>query len=84
MSAIAPLPERDNPVDPRGCSRKNTAVLVEDSTIVITQVWCRGTWRMTAWTPAPAIYVQGLAHDVREAERLLIVMQTIRFSPARR
>jgi len=84
MSAVAPLPGPASTRDARGCSRKNTPVTMEDSVFMITQVLCRGTWTMTAWRPAPAVYVQAVAHDIREAERLLIVLQTIRFSPARR
>ncbi len=84
MSPIAPLPARDNTRDPRACARKNTAVLVEDSSIVITQELCQSTWTLTAWSLSPAMYVQGVAHDIGDAERLLIVLQTIRFSPARR
>jgi len=84
MSAVAPLPGPANSRDSRGCSRKNTPVTLEDSAVMITQMLCGGTWTIAAWRPTPAIYVQGVAHDIRDAERLLIVMQTIRFSPARR
>ncbi len=84
MSAVSPLPGPANTRDARGCSRKNTPVTMADSAFMITQVLCRGTWTMTAWSPAPAVYVQGVAHDIRDAERLLIVLQTIRVSPTRR
>ena|SRR2546425_7110742 len=64
------------------CSRplqSNTPLTVDGGSLVVTQVLCQSTWTMTAWSTAPAIYVQGEAHSAQDADVLLTVLQTIRF-----
>ncbi len=62
----------------RGCSQSNTPLTADTVVLVITQVLCRGTWTTTAWSTAPAIYVQGVTQSAEATERLLLVLQTIR------
>jgi len=60
-------------------------LMVGGVALIVTQIECQGTWTTTAWSTAPAIYVQGVTHAAKVAELLqLSVMQTIRFtSPTR-
>ncbi len=69
---------------PESCSQPmNTPYRVDSVVVVVTQSACRGTWTTTAWSTAPAIYVQGEAHSAEEAKLLNAIMVTIRFASLR-
>jgi hypothetical protein len=59
----------------------NTPAPVAGGIVMITQVRCDGvTWTTTGWSTAPAIYVQGEAHTAQQADLLVRIMRTIRFT----
>ncbi len=72
-----PTPSPEPP--PEACSRSTTPVTVEGGILLINQVHCDNTWTITAFSTAPTIYLKGEAHSQDEAERLLLVMQTVQF-----
>ena len=57
----------------------NTPFMVDSVALVATMTLCRGIWTTTAWSTAPAIYVQGQAHSAEQAKLLNGIMVTIRF-----
>ena len=68
---------------PQPCSpQRNTPLVVGGMTLLVAQIDCQGTWTTTALSTMPSIYVQGEAHSAKEAETLLLIMQTIRPSLA--
>ena len=83
VGEIAPPPANPAPPLPRSdpCSRpRNTPYMVDSVMVVVTQTACRGTWTTTAWSTAPAVYVQAEAHSPEEAKALNAIMVTIRFA----
>ena len=69
---------------PASCSPvTNTPFTVDSVAVVVTQTACRGTWMTTAWSSAPAIYVQGVAFSAENAKLLNAIMVTIRFASLR-
>jgi len=75
----APLTRQSMPCLPSS-QPTNTSFIVDSVIVVVTQAACRGTWITTAWSTAPAIYVQGEAHSPEEARLLNAIMVTIRFA----
>jgi hypothetical protein len=68
---------------PQSCSQpRNTSFMIDSVVLVVTQSACRGTWTVTAWSTAPAIYVQGEAYSPEAAKTLNAMMVTIRFAPS--
>ena len=85
FAPVSPPPVQGHPVPrPEGCPRSNTPVTVEGGSLLITQVRCHNTWTIIAFSTAPPIHLKGEAHSQNEAERLLLVMQTVQFPPASR
>jgi len=69
---------------PESCAQPtNTPYMVDSVVVVVTLTACGGTWTTTAWSTAPAIYVQGQAHSADEARLLNAIMVTIRFPSPR-
>jgi TonB family protein len=54
--------------------------MVGSVVLFVTQVACQGSWTTTAWSTAPAIYVQGAARSEEVAQVQLAVLETIRFA----
>lgn len=77
-----------NPGQPEGrierlCPDPTTTPYTVDSiVVVVTQVTCHGTWKTTAWSTGPAMYVQGEARSPDNARILNAIMVTLRFRPS--
>ena len=56
----------------------HTPLVAGGMSLLVTQLDCQGTWTTTALSTMPSIYVQGEAHTAKEAEVLLLILQTIR------
>ena len=81
---LPPSPPQPQMVE-RLCPPPPTTTYTVDSiVVVVTQAMCRGTWRTTAWSTAPAVYVQGETHSAENAKLLNAIIVTIRFAPAAR
>ncbi len=81
-------PPPPNPAPPMTRSKPcapstNTPYTVDSVLVVVTQNACRGTWTTTAWSTAPAIYVQGQTHSPNDAKLLNAIMVTIRLASPR-
>ena len=72
-----PRPLPATPSQP--CSpRTNTPLVLDGMSLLVAQIDCQGTWTTTALSTMPSIYVQGEAHTAKDAEVLLLIIQTIR------
>ena len=84
VTKTAPIPPANlSPpaVRPEPCGpTSNAPFLIGSVSIVVTQVKCQETWTTTAWSTAPAMFVQGEAHGASGAELLSRIMETIRFT----
>lgn len=71
---------------PAGTSDRPCAAPVSESflvgtvAMVLTQVDCQGNWTVTAWSTAPAVYVQGVGHGPTADATLVSMVATIRFT----
>ena len=91
IMTVGGMPPPANPTQPtrqpKPClpssSPTHTSFIVDSVIVVVTQAACRSTWMTTAWSTAPAIYVQGEAHSPKEARLLNAIMVTIRFASPR-
>ena len=72
------------PPQPEPCAQSNTPVTVEGGILLVSQVHCHNTWTITAFSTTPPIYLKGEAHSQNEAERLLLVIQTVQFPSSSR
>ena len=85
VRGTAPPPADPAPPNrwPQSCSQaRNTSFMIDSVVLVVTQGACRGSWTITAWSTAPAMYVQGEAHSPEGAKALNAMMVTIRFAPS--
>jgi len=80
--SLVPRPSPRRPPPPQSCSpqRSTTPLNVDGVSLLVTQVQCPPTWATTAWSTTPPVYVQGEAHRAKDAEVLLLIVQTLRFA----
>ena len=54
--------------------------LIGQVVVVLTRINCQGNWMTTAFSTAPAVYVQGATRGAEAAAVMRTVMLTIRFT----
>lgn len=65
----------------RQCSQPtNTPSSSSGVTVMVTQIQCQGIWTTTAWSTAPAMYIQAEAHTAKVAALEVSMMSTIQFT----
>ena len=85
MPARMPPPKPGLPPTPCAPLRMNTIPLMIDGvSLLVTRVECPPTWTTTAWSTTPPMYVRGEAHSGTDAELLLRVIPTLRFTSSAR
>lgn len=63
------------------CPEPTADTFMADSVVVVVnQSKCRGIWMTTAWSTAPAVYIQGQARSEEAARTLNAVVVTIHFT----
>src|ERR1051325_11089425 len=84
---MVPAGQLPNPGTPTGTTVKRlcpspttTPIAIDSVALIVTQASCRGMWKTTAWSTAPAMFVQGEAHSSERAQLLNAIMVTIRFA----
>ena len=84
--SIPPPPDLSaQPIAPDQADRlcdlpNNSLYRIGLATVAVTQIKCQGVWTTTAWSAAPAMYVQAEARSPEEAQLQLGMMQTVRFT----
>jgi len=75
-----PVPETSHLCSPR----KTTPLTLEGGILLVTELECQQQWTITAWSTAPAIYVQSEGNSDRVVPLLRRIMDTIRFTTSAR
>ena len=71
-----PVPETSHMCSPW----KTTPLALEGGSLMVTEVECQQQWTITAWSTAPAIYVQTEAFSERVADLIRRIMNTVRLT----